>query len=635
MKKVQKLLISAVCLAIGVGGGALLACGGEEKKDDGKITITYYDATGTQDVKQMKVLKTERVDKGSVAQEYTPVKDAAGYTFVDWFGTASKSHAFDFSVKLNRDTAIYAGFSKDQADARTFYVLGNGESQLLFESKWGAVISEAHKLTKTQDKNEYKITMDVKSGDEFQFAINKSWHNKRGAGYLVKYADDGGDAFQSQGSVYSESQKDNNIKCTRSGNYTFTLTTYPGDDYYNTSGTGYSEADKEVYNRGVYDKIDWVRNGDVLVDSVILTDVYIKGANITSWQNMRNGDTKMSSTADGYSMTVYLKQGEQFMFASQITKVENGVTTKTDGTFTIKAQQLDEASCSYVDGYNATTNNNMTAKAAGQYTFSYNKTTQKLSVTFDGTKAPEAMDYYIDGNAVADKWNEFVNTPANYKLAETASGSGIYSKTITLREGKELQLRACKAGLKPTTSNTNANLYQFEHLYNETSAFERCAANNANIKVVTGGEYVVTFDSYSKIITIETTAADKYDIYIKGSNIGTQQGWKHNFDAQYRMTISADNAQYEYTLIVEADKAVEFGLARYAKGASAVAGANVNGGIFIGKSDIGNSGDKNSEFNGATNNNLKCITAGTYKIVYTIATGKVDFYAVAAQTPAE
>lgn len=63
MKKVQKLLISALCLAVGVG--AFTACGNDEKGgDDGKITITYYDATGTTNVGQMKVIKTEKVERG-------------------------------------------------------------------------------------------------------------------------------------------------------------------------------------------------------------------------------------------------------------------------------------------------------------------------------------------------------------------------------------------------------------------------------------------------------------------------------------------------------------------------------------------------------------------------------------------
>ena len=94
---------------------------------------------------------------------------------------------------------------------------------------------------------------------------------------------------------------------------------------------------------------------------------------------------------------------------------------------------------------------------------------------------------------------------SGYKLTETAAGSGIFTITKELKAGKQLQIRACKAGETPTTSNTANDIFQFGHLA-ANEAFEQFDAKNENIKVKTAGTYVITFDSYSKIITI--TAAE-------------------------------------------------------------------------------------------------------------------------------
>ena len=67
-------------------------------------------------------------------------------------------------------------------DTRDFYILGNGAGALLKESNWGAVVSDAHKLAKSETSNEYTITLDLYVGDEFQFAINSDWADQKGAG---------------------------------------------------------------------------------------------------------------------------------------------------------------------------------------------------------------------------------------------------------------------------------------------------------------------------------------------------------------------------------------------------------------------------------------------------------------------
>ena len=46
---------------------------------------------------------------------------------------------------------------------------------------------------------------------------------------------------------------------------------------------------------------------------------------------------------------------------------------------------------------------------------------------------------------------------------------------------------------------------------------------------------------------------------------------------------------------------------------------------------MGTDGDANAAFTPESGTNFTCSAVGTYKVVYTIATGKVDFYAVTAE----
>lgn len=460
--------------------------------------MTWYDATGTTNVSEMKVLKTEKVEVGAYLTSYAPIKEG-GYEFVDWFAVPSKNHRFDFTSPIEADTAVYAGFTLYTEDTRDYYVLGSGTSELLFSSNWGKVMNENYKLTKASGKNEYTITMDLKEGDEFQFAINSAWANQRGFGYLVETElSDGTTVFSSNASPYTDAAKKANIKVDYSGNYTFTLRTYPNEDYYDTSSAYYTEATKENYNLGTYDTITWVRNGDVLKDSVTITDFYIKGSGITGWADMYNASTQMIQNGSVYTLSVYLKEGEQFLFTSRNTKIENGETT--------------------------------------------------------------------------------------------------------------------------TTSNTANNLFQYAYLKSNPS-FEAVSAADNNIKVLSSGTYVIAIDSYSKIITISEyiDSADIYDIYIKGSGINN---WSHDFSSDYRFTISSDETAYEYTLTIAEGTTVQFGLAKYGKGES------TGYGDYLGLSAIGTDGDANALFNPESGSNFECATAGTYRIVYAIDTGLVDFYTV-------
>ena len=257
--------IMMACMA--VGSLAMTGCGSKgEAADTGKKTqqeaskgdevkVTMYDTDGKTQ------LDTVSVKKGEAFTAEDPKKD--GYTFVGWFVTPELTRKFDPSQPIEQDTSLYAGFAKYQEDKRDFYIVGNGSGDVLKESNWGAVVGDAQKLKKEDNKeaNVYTITLDLKAGDQFQFAMDGSWGDQRGYGYLTTTEQDGTEYFKNSGSLGDASVKKSNIEVAVDGNYTFTLTTYPAEDIYDTEDEHYSEDKKENFNLSPYDTITFVYNG--------------------------------------------------------------------------------------------------------------------------------------------------------------------------------------------------------------------------------------------------------------------------------------------------------------------------------------------------------------------------------------
>jgi hypothetical protein len=325
------------------------------------------------------VLKSQQIEKGSLATAYEPEKD--GSVFIDWFATPSKNHRFDFSTPIDADTQIFAGFSVYAEDTRDFFIVGSGTSDLLLTSSWGAVVNDDMKLSKTAGENVYTITCDIMSGDQFQFAINSTWHNKRGFGYVANPNDENGNpVFSGQGGGYGDvAAKGQNITAMMDGNYTFTLYTYPKDDVYDTDNANYTEDGKEVYNMGTYDTITWVRNGDPLNVVETVTTYYIKGEKITDWQDVYDETTGTTQDGTLYTLTVTLEEADTFLFTSTITAGD----TVSAGSEYLRYGNLDEASAALFTPQNPDdpAMANMVSVAGGTYTFVYDSATGVLSAT--------------------------------------------------------------------------------------------------------------------------------------------------------------------------------------------------------------------------------------------------------------
>ncbi len=597
MKKfrlITLLLVAAMAISLFAG------CQPEAKEV--KYTVEYMDGDT--------VLKTEEVVEGGKATSWTPTKD--GEVFVGWFATPTMSVEFDFNKTITENTKVFAGFSAYREDTRDWAIVGSGKGDLLMASNWGKVITDAHKLEKTGD-NEYSITIDLYAGDEFQFAINTSWHHKRGYGYLETVKDAAGnEVFSGSGGIGETAAKGQNIKVAQDGNYTITLHTHPGDDYYDEGNAYYSENEKDVFNLSDFDKITWVRNGDAAELSNVITKYYIKGAGITLWGDLYNDATGFSKLGDTHTLTIYLKADEEFMFTSLVT--ENGVSAV--GSQYIKFENLDEASQALFTG-----KGNIKATKAGTYTFTYNETTKVLSATLDNEDPMVACDFYIDGNFDGHKWND---TYYNADFRFTSLGNDLYElKNINLTDGAEFIIQSFEAG---ATTGGKLGAYNVR-FYRGDDSFVAANPDNSNynLKVAKAGVYNLTWNAYAKVLEI-TPAGQEDTVHIKGSfvdswNIMDPNTGKPSDD--YKLTLK--DGLYEITMTITEDMV--------ANGANWQCGLVVNtttgnDGDWIGLSCLGaDAADNvNNLFRPVSGNNLTCTTAGTYRITFDLATKTINIY---------
>lgn len=372
-KKVLSLMLAvAMSFALAACGGGESTGGGSaaEEAQTGTFKVTFYDSDGTT------VLSEEEVAEGATATEFVPEKE--NMIFMGWFATPSLGHAFDFSQPVTADTEVFAGFMEEMEDTRSWAILGSGKSPLLSVSSWGGVINKEHYLTKTEGENVYTITLDLCEGDEFQFAIDSSWHNQRGGGYLETTDADGVTCFSVSGGLSDNTGK-SNIKCVREGNYTFTLATYPGADVYDTTDANYTDDTKESYNSNPYDMITFVYNGEMQAELAETTvTYYIKGAVITGWQD--DYDEKYAFTEENgvHTLVIDLEEDDEFLMTTLVTAADG--STSVGNEYVRYSNIADEASLAFVDG---TESYNIIAKQTGTYTFTYTPDTAELTVGFE------------------------------------------------------------------------------------------------------------------------------------------------------------------------------------------------------------------------------------------------------------
>ena len=611
MKKL-KWIVMALVLVLGMA--AFAACKPDEPETP-VFTVTYYDGTT--------VLKTEEVEKGGHATYWEP-EAKEGMEFSDWYVDAGLNRVFDFEGEsITADRNLYAGYvAVGTDDTRTWAIVGSGQGDILSSSAWGTVITDVHMLEKTGGENEFTITLDLYEDDQFQFATDTSWMNQRGFGY-IPLADrtltvDGEEVtpFSGGGGIGETADKQSNITVEYPGNYTFTLTTYPDEDYYDDN------VNNGLVSISNFDTITYEYNGPAAELSSTVTEFYIKGQDITQWGDMYNPATQMTRVGSTYTLTVYLKAGDQVMFTSLNVDRETGESTV--GTTYINVTNLDEESASLFTA----AGNNMTVNTSGEYTFTYDADSKTLSAALDEDATLVQADYYLDGSFGGLSWNQSFYDP-DYKFA--AAGNDVYTLDgIELAAGDEIVIQSFTQGATEESGEKLA-AYNFRYYRGTDGAFEAADAdnNNYNIAVVTAGTYNIEFDAYAKIITI-VPADMQHTVYIKGSFV---EGWKITDENgelidDYKLEETSDGV-FEITMTIT-DEMV-------ADGATWQAGLQLdtttgNDGTFLGAGALGDDAADNANalFRPETGNNLTSTTAGTYRFVYDFNTGELNIYEVTA-----
>lgn len=610
MKKL-KWIVMALVLVLGMA--AFAACKPDEPETP-VFTVTYYDGTT--------VLKTEEVEEGGYATDWEP-EAKEGMEFSDWYVDAGLNRVFDFEGEaITADRNLYAGYvAVGTDDTRTWAIVGSGQGDILSSSAWGTVITDVHALEKTEGENEFTITLDLYEDDQFQFATDTSWMNQRGFGY-IPLADrtmtvDGEEVtpFSGGGGIGETADKQSNIIVEYPGNYTFTLTTYPDEDYYDDN------VNNGLVSISNFDTITYEYNGPAAELSSTVTEFYIKGQDITQWGDLYNPATQMTRVGSTYTLTVYLKAGDQVMFTSLNVDRETGESTV--GTTYINVTNLDEESASLFTA----AGNNMTVNTSGEYTFTYDADSKTLSAALDEDATLVEADYYLDGSFGGLSWNQSFYDP-DYKFA--AAGNDVYTLDgIELAAGDEIVIQSFTQGATEESGEKLA-AYNFRYYRGTDGAFEAADAdnNNYNIAVVTAGTYNIEFDAYAKIITI-VPADMQHTVYIKGSFV---EGWKITDENgelidDYKLEETSDGV-FEITMTIT-DEMVN--------GATWQAGLQLDtttgsDGTFIGAGALGEDAadNVNALFRPETGNNLTSTTAGTYRFVYDLNTGELNIYEVTA-----
>lgn len=609
----KKLKWIAMALVLVLGMAAFAACKPDEPETP-FFTVTYYDGTT--------VLKTEEVEEGGYATYWEP-EAKEGMEFSDWYVDAGLNRVFDFEGEaITADRNLYAGYvAVGTDDTRTWAIVGSGQGDILSSSAWGTVITDVHMLEKTEGENEFTITLDLYEDDQFQFATDTSWMNQRGFGY-IPLADrtmtvDGQEVtpFSGGGGIGETADKQSNIIVEYPGNYTFTLTTYPDEDYYDDN------VNNGLVSISNFDTITYEYNGPAAELSSTVTEFYIKGQDITQWGDMYNPATQMTRVGSTYTLTVYLKAGDQVMFTSLNVDRETGESTV--GTTYINVTNLDEESASLFTA----AGNNMTVNTSGEYTFTYDADSKTLSAALDEDVTPLQADYYLDGSFGGLSWNQSFYDP-DYKFA--AAGNDVYTLDgIELAAGDEIVIQSFTRGATEESGEKLA-AYNFRYYRGTDGAFEAADAdnNNYNIAVVTAGTYNIEFDAYAKIITI-VPADMQHTVYIKGSFV---EGWKITDENgelidDYKLEETSDGV-FEITMTIT-DEMVN--------GATWQAGLQLDtttgsDGTFIGAGALGEDAADNANalFRPETGGNLTSTTAGTYRFVYDLNTGELNIYEVTA-----
>lgn len=423
-KKIALFMTAAMALTLTLGIVTACGEGDEPPAPVTEYTVTFYDGTT--------VITTHTVEAGEKVQEFTPADveyAKADHTFVGWYATSDFTHDWSFDTAIERNTNVYSMWASSAEDTRQWTIAGSSSAGgPLAAIGWNGGPIEGENgniLTKTEGKNEFKITINLYAGDQFQFCIQDAdgnWNTDdatgggaRGGQYLEE-----NDYMAAPGTGLGDGQV--NITVSVSGNYTLTLTT-----------------DAKDKNVGA---ITVVRNGDaptVTVDRSAYTwYIYGNSAAQTTAESVLSGTNwgskvdklqysayemfKISNNdADGtgtWMQTWKLAKGDEFLLAYCTLKEGGGISAQ-DGTMfyypDIDKFNGEDAAFKKAEGMGS----NIVVETAGTYTF-------KLTVTLNATTNT------LEGSIEVDKTVDILTSDQEWKVL---GGRLSYTQTTDPKTG--------------------------------------------------------------------------------------------------------------------------------------------------------------------------------------------------------
>ena len=455
MKKT--ILLMALSAAFALTCVGLVACTGGGEEDPETFTVTYYDGD------QTTVLKTEEVEAGGKATEWTP-EDKADAEFLGWYATPNYAFEFDFDAEITQDTPVYSMWSTAEEDTRTWMIAGNFQGEDLKNNNWGEdgrLNADKYDFEPVEGEfNTFTLTVDLYEGDVFQFGVfrydekpggvyERAWEHQKGFGLL----EEPGDNFTDEGNYLASEVNKHDIGVAISGTYEFTMKTDVNNDNIGT--------------------ITWERLSDAPELEALFTPTiygtfngYVMGANIAPEYVMEQTDTA------GYewSLTASMNQGDLMIvlpfnnYNAQVTggtltegsdAVRNPVGYEIMFTETAKYEIQLSITAAGEDEYTyAVTVDNIGAYEAGakedKYTVTYRSAEEGTDYTIylkNGARYPLFTDPVLAENETLMGWH-FVGTGAN-GANEGIPEESTYAADGTVQDG-EISYGVTKEGERDT-----------------------------------------------------------------------------------------------------------------------------------------------------------------------------------------
>ena len=455
MKKT--ILLMALSAAFALTCVGLVACTGGGEEDPETFTVTYYDGD------QTTVLKTEEVEAGGKATEWTP-EDKADAEFLGWYATPNYAFEFDFDAEITQDTPVYSMWSTAEEDTRTWMIAGNFQGEDLKNNNWGEdgrLNADKYDFEPVEGEfNTFTLTVDLYEGDVFQFGVfrydekpggvyERAWEHQKGFGLL----EEPGDNFTDEGNYLASEVNKHDIGVAISGTYEFTMKTDVNNDNIGT--------------------ITWERLSDAPELEALFTPTiygtfngYVMGANIAPEYVMEQTDTA------GYewSLTASMNQGDLMIvlpfnnYNAQVTggtltegsdAVRNPVGYEIMFTETAKYEIQLSITAAGEDEYTyAVTVDNIGAYEAGakedKYTVKYRSAAEGTDYTIylkNGARYPLFTDPVLAENETLMGWH-FVGTGAN-GANEGIPEESTYAADGTVQDG-EISYGVTKEGERDT-----------------------------------------------------------------------------------------------------------------------------------------------------------------------------------------